>query len=66
VGDGDWDTATANWAGSPTTFANGDEVIFNDSASGSSPITVTLTAPRTPYSVAVDGTNPTFYTGSRF
>lgn len=64
VGDGDWDTNTANWAGTPTTYANGDEVIFNDIASGSSPITVNLTATRTPYRVTVNSTKNYVFTGS--
>ncbi|MEY4387648.1 MAG: hypothetical protein RLY20_2931 [Verrucomicrobiota bacterium] len=63
VGVGNWDTNTANWAG-PSTYTNGNEVIFNDSASGSSPITVTLTDSWTPYSVTVDGTKDYVLTGS--
>jgi autotransporter-associated beta strand protein len=49
VGNGNWDTTTLNWhvlgTGSPlTNYTEGSlEAAFDDSASGSSPITVTLT-----------------------
>jgi autotransporter-associated beta strand protein len=37
-GGGDWDTTTSNWtplpSGSPTTFANGNEMIFDSTAGG--------------------------------
>jgi autotransporter-associated beta strand protein len=56
AGDGDWDTITANWNSPQVTYTNGDEVIFNDSGSGSGPFSVNLTATRTPYSVTVEGT----------
>lgn len=45
VGNGLWDINTSsNWTqfGSPTTYNDGNAVIFDDSASGASPITVTL------------------------
>jgi len=52
VGDGNWDTATANWKliadDSVTNYVEGAKVTLDDSASGSSPITVTLTADRGP------------------
>lgn len=56
VGDGDWDTNTANWNSPLVAYTNGNEVFFNDTASGISPITVNLTASQTPYSVTVEGT----------
>jgi len=44
---GNWDTTDANWQiisnGSSSTYAEGDNVTFDDNAIGSSPITVTLT-----------------------
>jgi autotransporter-associated beta strand protein len=64
VGNGNWDTATANWTGSRTTFLDGDVVNFDDSASGSSPISVNLTATRTPASVNVAGSKDYVMTGS--
>jgi fibronectin-binding autotransporter adhesin len=52
VGNGNWDTATKNWqllAGSVlTNYNEGSLAAFDDSASGSSPITVTLAANRSP------------------
>ena len=46
VGNGVWDTSTANWTqgGGPTLYTdNGTkDVVFDDSASGASPITVTI------------------------
>jgi|GEM_PF-665866 len=38
-GDGKWDVATANWQGAAV-FVNGDGVTFNDSASGTTAVTV--------------------------
>jgi fibronectin-binding autotransporter adhesin len=43
-----WDTSSANWlqSGSPTTFADGSWVLFDDSAAGSAAVTVgTLVQP---------------------
>lgn len=58
VGDGDWDTVTANWlpltGGSPTTYTDGVAVTLNDDATGASPITLNLTAPRSPAGVVVN------------
>jgi autotransporter-associated beta strand protein len=52
VGDGSWDTNTFNWVATGTaTLTNYSEsapVTFDDSASGSSPITVTLAATHVP------------------
>ena len=59
VGNANWDIATtANWQDAANVSATyqeqlglGDQVLFNDSASGSSPITVTLNTGVTPASV---------------
>ncbi len=55
VGDGIWDTNTANWKlisnGTSTTYAESNNVTLDDSASGSSPITVTLAGNRFPTSL---------------
>lgn len=52
VGDGVWDTSALNWqllaGSSPTNYVENALVTFNDSATGSSPITVTLTDNHTP------------------
>lgn len=57
VGDGDWDLGTSNWlplaGGSPAMYGEGDSVTFNDDATGTSPITVSLTAPHGPGNVTV-------------
>jgi autotransporter-associated beta strand protein len=43
VGNGVWDiNTTANWKGNSVKYTDGSAVVFDDSASGSSPITVTL------------------------
>lgn len=49
---GNWDTVTTNWlmSGSPVTFANAANVLFNDAASNSA---VTLTGNLSPSSVVV-------------
>lgn len=36
---GDWDTTTANWAGTASVFSNGSTVTFNDTATGTTGIT---------------------------
>ena len=52
VGAGNWDTTSLNWqllAGSgPTNYSEGGLAAFDDSASGGSPITVTLAASHAP------------------
>lgn len=61
VGNGAWDIGlTTNWEdvnGNPTTYQQvlslADNVVFNDTASGPSPITVTLSTNVTPASVTV-------------
>ena len=55
VGDGDWDTTSLNWnlqtGAGPTNYLEGAAVLFDDTASGSSPITVTLSGNRSPSSI---------------
>ena len=52
VGNGNWDTSTLNWksltSGSSTSYQENNLAAFDDSATGSSPITVTLTGNRSP------------------
>ena len=56
VGNGIWDTTTINWkrSGSPTNYSDGDPVLFDDTASGSSPITVTLNTVADPFDVTAN------------
>lgn len=49
---GDWDTATANWTGNAAVFANGHAVLFDDTAAGTTSITVA--APVAPGSVLIN------------
>jgi len=52
VGNGNWDTTTLNWellaGGSATNYIENNLAAFDDSAAGSSPITVTLTGDHSP------------------
>lgn len=72
TGDGVWDiNATANWkdnAGAATTYQEtngfGDAVLFEDSQSGSSPVTVTLNSTIAPINVAHNGTKNFTITGT--
>jgi autotransporter-associated beta strand protein len=68
VGDGNWDTTTANWqlvgGGSGVLFANNDPVLLDDNATGSSPITINLAASRTPWSVTNNSTKNYTLTGA--
>lgn len=59
VGNGVWDTTTANWKqfGSSTHYTDGNLVGFDDSASGPFPITVTLNTTVSPGNVQVNSTN---------
>lgn len=56
VGNGTWDTTTPNWkqSGAPADYADGDAVILDDSASGSSPITITLDTTVNPLAVTAN------------
>jgi autotransporter-associated beta strand protein len=52
VGNGAWDTSSLNWDTltglGPTNYIEGSSVTFDDTASGTSPITVTLAGNRSP------------------
>lgn len=52
VGNGTWDTTSPDWATlagvTPETYIEGSPVVFDDSASGASPITITVAANRSP------------------
>lgn len=65
-GDGDWDTTTANWldGATPTTFSNGDDVIFDNTAGGNitligtvEPASTTFSAASGNYTITTNGTN---------
>jgi len=68
IGDGNWDTTTLNWqllAGSgPTNYTEGSLSVFDDSATGSSPITVTLAGDRSPSSISNNATKTYIIAGS--
>ena len=49
---GNWDTTTANWNGGAATFADGDDVTFNDTATGTHSVSIVGTV--SPLSVTVD------------
>jgi autotransporter-associated beta strand protein len=65
---GNWDTTTLNWqllAGSiATNYAEGSLSAFDDSATGSSPITVTLAANRSPGGITNNSTKNYILAGS--
>jgi fibronectin-binding autotransporter adhesin len=73
-GDGVWDTnPTGNWKTSTTSTTTNyleggigatDSVIFDDTSSGSSPITVTLNTTVSPVAITVTGTNDYIISGS--
>jgi autotransporter-associated beta strand protein len=56
--DQNWDTATANWTGNATIFANGQSVLFDDSAVANP--SVTVNAPVQPASVMVNNNTQTY------
>jgi autotransporter-associated beta strand protein len=60
AGGGAWDTATVNWLGQisglPTTFANGNEVIFNNTAGGA----ITIDPDMSPLSTTVSAASGTY------
>ena len=65
AGTGTWDTTDANWVssfGSPVTYydPNFDRVVFDDTATGTGPFTVTLTNTLSPLSVIVNNTNKNY------
>jgi autotransporter-associated beta strand protein len=53
AGNSTWDTTSPNWkqSGAPADYTDGDAVIFDDTTSGTSPITVTLNTTVSPSSV---------------
>jgi autotransporter-associated beta strand protein len=67
VGDGVWDiNSTANWkqSGNAVKFNNGNAVNFDDTASGISPITITLNTAVAPSGVTVNSTKDHVIGGS--
>jgi len=68
VGDGDWNTADLNWnllsGAGPTNYAEGAPVVFDESASGSSPITIALPGNRSPQAITNSSTKDYILTGS--
>jgi autotransporter-associated beta strand protein len=60
VGNGTWDTTSLNWepigGGSAITYAENELVAFNDAASGSSPITITLAGNHSPGGITNNST----------
>jgi autotransporter-associated beta strand protein len=56
VGNGLWDTNAINWKqfGNPTNYAEGNAVLFDDTASGASPITITLNTNVNPSSMTAN------------
>jgi len=68
VGNGSWDTTTFNWiplaGGSVTNYFEGAFAAFDDSASGLSPIIVTLAGNRTPVVVTNNSTKDYVLGGS--
>lgn len=67
VGNGNWDTTTANWqplaGGSPVNYVETSPVTFDDTATGTSPIIVTLTGNRLPASITNNSTKNYTLTG---
>ncbi|MDB6019549.1 MAG: Autotransporter-associated beta strand repeat protein [Pedosphaera sp.] len=68
VGDGNWDITTPNWqllaGSSATNYVEGSLSAFDDSATGSSPITVTLAANRSPGGITNNSTKNYVIAGS--
>jgi fibronectin-binding autotransporter adhesin len=64
VGNAAWDiNTTANWkdfSGTAEKYLDGDFITFDDTASGSSPITVTLGSLVTPAAITVNATNKSY------
>ncbi len=65
VGNQTWDTVTANWTNFPTggaltTYADGYQAVLDDTASGTSPIAVTLSTLVNPTNVMVNITNKNY------
>lgn len=68
VGDGVWNiNTTNNWknaGGTPVNYVDGDIVFLDDTASGASPVTITLSSAVSPTSVTVNGAKNYILTGS--
>ena len=64
VGNGVWDVNTANWKQFSvlTNYTDGDAVVFDDSAAGPSPMTVTLNTMVNPLNLTFNNAAPTNYT----
>jgi autotransporter-associated beta strand protein len=65
VGNSTWDTSTANWTNVPaggalTNYFDSDQVVFDDTASGASPITVTLSSTVNPTNVTANLNNKSY------
>ncbi len=70
VANGNWDTTSLNWqplgGGSPTNYTENSFVLFDDNASGSSPIAVTLTADHTPTVISNNASKSYILAGGSF
>ncbi|MDR3459803.1 MAG: autotransporter-associated beta strand repeat-containing protein [Verrucomicrobiae bacterium] len=68
VGNGNWDTSSLNWqplgGGAATAYLENDPITFDDSAAGSSPITVTLTGDHNPGTITFNNTKQYILTGA--
>jgi len=68
AGNGNWDTTSLNWnllsGTGPTNYIEGASVAFDDSATGTSPITVTLTGARSPSVVSNNAAKTYILAGS--
>jgi len=62
VGNGTWDTTTPNWLINSVSgdYSDGDFVIFDDTASGTSPIAITLNSLFNPSSITANLTNKAY------
>ncbi|HXI71903.1 MAG TPA: autotransporter-associated beta strand repeat-containing protein [Verrucomicrobiae bacterium] len=58
-GSGVWDTTSANWTGTASTYSSGDNVTFNDS--GTSPVDVSLAISPSLMTVSNNAVNYQFY-----
>jgi len=59
---GNWDFITPSWtqSGRAVDYADGDTIIFNDSASGTSPINITLNTSVSPLSISAQNTTKSY------
>jgi len=67
VGNGNWDTTSSNWkplaGGTAVNYAENSLAAFDDSASGASTITITLTGNHSPSMLTNNSTKNYFFTG---